>query len=114
MRSAVLAALVGAGLALAANCALDERGEVFAQLPREYPSPAEGPMLALPGPADETGQLITVIDPRLRVIGVYHIETATGKIGLRSVRNVHWDLQITYLNCETPLPREIQSLLESR
>jgi len=114
MRSAVLAALVGAGLALAANCALDDRGEVFAQLPQEYPGPADGPMLALPGPADETGQLIAVIDPRLRVIGVYHIEKATGKIGLRSVRNVHWDLQMTYLNCEPPLPREIQTLLESR
>jgi len=114
MRIALLAALAGAGLAVAATCALDNRGQVFAQLPREYPSLSDGPMLALPGPADETGQLITVIDPRLRVMGVYHIEQSTGKIGLRSVRNMHWDLQMTYLNCENPLPRDIESLLESR
>jgi hypothetical protein len=113
MRSVLLAALAGAGVVLAATLALDDRGEVFAQLP-QHPALSEGPMLALPGPADETGQLVTVIDPRLRVIGVYHIEQSTGKIGLRSVRNVHWDLQMTHLNCETPLPREIQSLLEPR
>lgn len=114
MRSVLLGALVGAGLAIAATCALDDGGEVFAQVPQDYLGASGSQVLALPGPADETGQLITIVDPRLRVMGVYHIEQATGKIGLRSVRNVHWDLQMTHLNCETPLPQEIQALLEPR
>jgi len=114
MRSMLLGALAGAGLVIAATWALDDRGEVFAQLPREYVGSPDGPMLAVPGPTDDTGQLITIVDPRSRVMGVYHIEQATGKIGLRSVRNIEWDLQMTYLNCEKPLPREIQTLLESR
>jgi len=47
-------------------------------------------------------------------MSVYHIELATGKIALRSVRNIHWDLQMTEFNSADPLPREIRSLLEPR
>ncbi len=114
MRSILLGALAGAGLAIAATCALDDGGEVFAQLPQDCLGASGGQLLALPGPADESGQLVMIVDPRMRVMGVYHIEQATGKIGLRSVRNVHWDLQMMHLNCETPLPKEIQALLETR
>jgi len=114
MRSIFLGALAGAGLAIAATCALDDTGEAFAQVPQDYLGASGGQLLALPGPPDEKGQLITIVDPRLRVMGVYHIEQGTGKIGLRSIRNVHWDLQMTHLNCDDPLPQQIQALLESR
>ena len=65
-------------------------------------------------PAGEKSQLITVLDPRQHVMCVYHVDLATGKIALRSVRNIHWDLQMMYLNNESPLPLEIRSLLEPR
>jgi len=45
---------------------------------------------------------------------VYRVESATGKIELKSVRRIHWDLQMTNLNTEKPLPQEIRSLLEQR
>jgi hypothetical protein len=47
-------------------------------------------------------------------MSVYHIGLTTGKIALRSVRNIHWDLQMTEFNGEAPLPREIQALIEPR
>jgi hypothetical protein len=45
---------------------------------------------------------------------VYHIEKASGKIAMKGVRNINWDLQLTYYNNDNPLPREIQALLEQR
>jgi hypothetical protein len=74
---------------------------------------ASNNLIALPGPATDKGQLLTLIDPRLQVVCVYHIDQ-TGKIALRSVRRIQWDLQMTYFNNEGPLPQEIQSLLEQR
>jgi hypothetical protein len=115
MKKAVLGALAGIGLAMAVFGAMDHHGEVFAgRLAAEYAGgPANG-VLAIPGPAVDDGQLLTVIDPSTKAIGVYHIASPSGKITLRSVRNIHWDLQMTYLNNESPLPQEIQSLLPAR
>jgi hypothetical protein len=59
-------------------------------------------------------QQLTLIDPRTRVIGVYHVDNATGEIALKSVRNFHYDLQMSEFNAASPLPREIRSLLEQR
>ena len=58
--------------------------------------------------------MLTVIDPRQRVIGVYHIDLSTGKITLKSVRNIQWDLQVEEFNNVSPLPKEIRSSLEQR
>ena len=115
MRAAVLGALAGAGLVLVAVGTLDHPSEVFAQRLAPYQQAESGSeLIALPGPVGETGQLLTVIDQKRRVISVYHIHQATGKIALRSVRNIQWDLQLTYLDNEGLLPKEIQSLLETR
>jgi hypothetical protein len=111
----VLGALVGAGLAVVAVGAFDHRNEVFAQRTGPYPQAESGvELIAVPGPMGEKGQLLTVIDQKRRVMSVYHIHQATGKIALCSVRNIQWDLQLTYLDNEGLLPREIQSLLETR
>jgi len=70
----------------------------------------------VPTPLGDKGQLLTVIDPRQQVMGVYHIELASGKITLRSARNLRWDLspQMTYLNNDPPLPQEIRALSEQK
>lgn len=115
MNRAVLGALAGAALVMVSVCALAPQGEVFAQrLGSESPSGGSGQLIALPGPTDESGQLYTVFDPQMRAISVYHVDGTTGKIVLRSVRNIHWDLQLTSLNNESPLPQEIRSLLQQR
>jgi hypothetical protein len=114
MRSAVLGALAGAGLVWAAVGALDHRNEVFAQrLPAYQPAESGGDLVVVPGPVAEKGQLLTVVDQKRQTISVYHIQQTTGKIALRSVRNIQWDLQLTYLDNEGLLPREIQALLET-
>ena len=57
-------------------------------------------------------QLVTIVDPKTRVMAVYLIDGATGSIALKGVRPVHWDLQLAEFNCTSPLPQEIRSLVE--
>lgn len=73
-----------------------------------------GDYIVVPTTLGEKTQVLTVIDPKRQALGVYHVELATGKIALRAVRNLQWDLQVAYLNNENPLPQEIRALLEQR
>jgi hypothetical protein len=60
-------------------------------------------------------QQITLIDVRTRSMAVYQVDPRTGAIALKSVRNVHWDLQMDEFNSGgNPSPKEIRSLLEQR
>jgi hypothetical protein len=115
MRVALLGTLAGFGLVLAAVGILDHPNAVLAQRLAPHDKVQSGAeLIAVPGPVGEKGQLLTIVDPRQRVMSVYHVDQASGKIALRSVRNIHWDLQLTYLDNEGLLPQEIQSLLETR
>jgi hypothetical protein len=116
MKKAGLGFLVCLGLMAAALGGFGQRGEVFAQqrpvtgaLPAGY-----GDLLVLPIPSGDKGQLLAVVEPRQHVMCVYRIDPATGKIALKSVRNLHYDLQMTNWNNEAPQPQEIQSMLEPR
>ena len=71
-------------------------------------------LITLTSSIDDHRQQLTVIDPRLRVIGVYHVQLDTGEIALKSVRNFHWDLQMVEFNSTSPLPREIRTILEQK
>ena len=73
-----------------------------------------GGLIALATAAGEQYQQVTVIDPETRVLGVYHIELSTGEVTLKSVRNIHWDLQMTEFNGTSPLPDEVRSILEQQ
>jgi hypothetical protein len=115
MKRVILGALLGMGLVMAAVAVAEPRGEFPVQ--RVVPA-ASAPMavagtelIVVPASLGDKFQMLTVVDPRQRVLSVYHIEMGTGKIALKSVRNMRWDLQISDLNNESPLPQEIQSLL---
>ncbi len=109
----MLGALVGAGLAVVALTLVEQSNEVFAQRVSS-PAPGGGEMFVFPTLSTDKAQLLTVVDPRLQTMAVYQVELPTGKIKLLSVRAIRWDLQMTYLNNENPLPQEIRALLEQR
>jgi hypothetical protein len=73
--------------------------------------PTPGQLLALSSDIGEGRQQITVIDPRVRAMSVYHIDHATGAITLKSVRNIEADLLLDEYNTDSPLPREIRAML---
>ncbi len=118
MKRAILGTLVGVGLVMAAAAVAEPRGEGMPQ--RVAPAmPAQavvagGELIVVPTTVGDKVQMLTIVDPRTRVLGVYHIDTVTGKIVLKSVRNIHWDLQIDHLNTDEPLPQQIRSMWEQK
>jgi hypothetical protein len=63
-------------------------------------------------PAEGRPTALTVIDPAVRRIAIYHVNRETGEIQLKSVRNIAWDLGMEYFNSGSPLPEEIRKGLE--
>ncbi|MCE5303312.1 MAG: hypothetical protein LLF97_09425 [Planctomycetaceae bacterium] len=114
MKRMSLGALVGLAVVVAAAVAAEPRGELRAPTASPVAAVGGSELFVVPTSLGERGQLLTVVDPRQRVLSVYHIDATTGKITLKSVRNIQWDLQMMYLNNENPLPPEIRSLLEQR
>lgn len=100
------------GLAAVLAAAWSSRG--FAERPAQYPVDVASGLSVVGTAAGERTQQLTVLDPQLRVLSVYHVDLGTGEIVLKSVRNIRWDLQMTEFNAQTPLPREIRSQVEQR
>jgi hypothetical protein len=63
----------------------------------------------IPGEGGKPSAL-TVIDPAVRRIAVYHINRENGEIQLKSVRNITGDLGLDYWNSGSPLPQEITKM----
>jgi len=71
-------------------------------------------LLALSHDSGDGRQQITIVDPRQRVMAVYHVDRASGALQLKSVRNLQWDLLIEDYNSGTPAPRDIRALKEQQ
>ncbi len=113
MRFAVVGAFVLASLLAATFVAAMGPSVGYAQRPAGSGAGGHGGLIALEAPC-EHGRQVTVIDPDARVMGVYHIDSSSGEIVLKSVRNINWDLQMITHNGASPLPGEIRSLLERK
>ena len=115
MKAVLLGALIGAGLVLAAaGASPGGNEEVFPRAAAALPVQAGGELIAVSTVVGDKYQQLTVIDPKQQVLSVYHVQLATGNVQLRCVRNLRWDLRMTEFNGESPLPREVQSLVEPR
>src|SRR5262245_28358549 len=92
-------------------------GLADAQAPRgavQDRSAASPDLLALSHDSGDGRQQITIVDPRQRVMAVYHVDRASGALQLKSVRNLQWDLLIEDYNSGTPTPRDIRALKEQQ
>ena len=94
--------------------------DAFAQPPAAMRSPgssgvSSNNLLVMPLASEAGGAYpLVVVDTASRVMGVYHVDRATGQLSLKSVRNVEWDLKLEEFNSTVPTPREIRSLVERR
>ncbi len=112
MKATVWGVFAGAAI-IAVVCSLIGRdATVFAQRPGSFDAAPE--LITLTTPLGDAKQQLTVIDPRSRVLSIYHVELASGAVTLKSVRNIHWDLQMSEFNATSPLPREIRGMMEQR
>jgi hypothetical protein len=94
--------------------ATPDRGELLGQ--RSVPErigTSSAELIALSATVNDQYQVVTVIDPKLRAMSVYHVELASGNIQLRCVREIRWDLQLESFNGKGLSPTEIRSMLES-
>ena len=112
MKNVVLGVLVGLGLVAAFVGSEVPAPEVFGQSAVGGVGTAQN-LIALVTNLDDREQL-TLIDPSTRVMGIYHIDRASGRVELKSVRDFGWDLQMLEFNGVSPLPGEIRALLEQR
>lgn len=110
MRQTGLGALVGAAVVLLAGLLVSNRSRAVAE-PNGYQQPGE--LITFMAPAADNRQQLTVIDPRTLAMAVYHVDTTTGAVALKSVRNIQWDLRMSEFNGQSPTPREIQSMLQN-
>lgn len=118
MRTAVLGFLVVIGLVVvAAGAGGFDRNEVPPQrvpLSQLQSTLANADMLVASSNVENKYQQIVLIDPKQRVISVYHVEFATGAIALRSVRSFQYDQKLMQYNGKDPLPDDIKTLLSPR
>ncbi len=98
------------GLVVAAIAAAIGPSVGFAQRTASAPTSA-GELITLSTSAGEHREQLTVIDPQTRSLAVYHIDTETGEVVLKSVRNIYYDLKMIEFNGTNPLPNEIRALL---
>lgn len=113
MKNAVLGVLVACGVISALVFVGSPPTKVFGSPAGAGPASSHG-LMAVGCIATDKGQQLTVLDPETKVMGVYQVDTASGEIVLKSVRNIYWDLQMVEFNTTNPSPAEIRSLLERK
>lgn len=103
-------------IAVTTAAVLFQYNSSLAQAPsvRTGPISPSGELIALSHELGEGRQQVTLIDPQARVMAVYQIDRSSGQITLKSVRNVHWDLQMEEFNGNSPSPRDLRALLDGR
>jgi hypothetical protein len=114
--------LVGGVLLVLAVCVVSLVGLADAQAPKaasheraaQDRSAGSPDLLALSHDGADGRQQVTIVDPRQRVMAVYHIDRVSGALQLKSVRNLQWDLMIEDYNSGTPAPRDIRALKEQQ
>ena len=112
MRRSLFGALLGASLVIAVAA-----GRGVSETP--YASPIDSParssgneLITHVSATDGAALTVTVIDPKQRVMAVYHVDRGTGEISPKSVRNLTWDLQMIEFNSGSPLPQDIRNGLK--
>jgi hypothetical protein len=73
-----------------------------------------GPLIALTTLSPEGQQAVVLVDTQTRRLGSYHIDTKSGQVSLRCVRDIRWDLQMDEFNGTEPSPEQNKALLRSR
>jgi hypothetical protein len=112
MRQSLLGAVIGAGLVIAMTADRGSSEPAGGPLLSSSPFGASGALITHVTAAEGHEQMVTVIDPQLRVMAVYRVDRSTGKITPTSIRNFTWDLQMIEYNSGNPLPQDIRSGLQ--
>ncbi len=104
-------AMIGGGILMAAWCwsAMAQQPTTTSATPRGLAAPE---LITYAHDQPVGPVVLTVIEPKMGVLAVYHVARETGEIKLKSVRNFALDLQLSNnFNSGSPTPAEIQKML---
>jgi hypothetical protein len=106
-RTWLAAAAVVGGIAVA--------GELAAQRPATSgpAGQAGGPLWISDSAVDDARRMLVIVDSATRHAAVYHVDTATGSLTLKSTRNLSWDLLMADFNAQEPKPAALKRMLET-
>ncbi len=111
MRQSLFGALLGASLVIAVAAGRGSSAPAYVP-PIDSPSNSGSGLIAQVSATEGQPLTVTVIEPKERVLAIYHVDRASGEIALKSVRNFTWDLQMIEFNSGNPLPQDIRSGLK--
>jgi hypothetical protein len=111
MRRSLFGALLGASLVIAVSAGRGSSETAYAP-PIDSPVRSGNELITHVSGTDGPVLTVTVVDPKQRVMAVYHVDRATGEISPKSVRNLTWDLQMIEFNSGNPLPQDIRNGLK--
>jgi hypothetical protein len=84
--------------------------------PRVSPPPAPTGAAGLwvsDSPLEDGRRLLVVVDPVTRHAAVYHLDSASGGLTLKSARDLTWDLSIDEFNSREPRPAALRKMLQA-
>ena len=64
-------------------------------------------------PLDDGRRLLIVVDPATRHAAVYHVDSASGALTLKSARDISGDLALDEFNAQEPRPAAIRKMLQA-
>lgn len=112
MQRSLFGALLGASLVIAIAANRGSSETAFAP-PADAPARSgSNELITHVSDATSGALIVTVVDPKQRVMAVYHVDRASGEISPKSVRNLTWDLQMIEFNSGNPLPQDIRNGLK--
>ena len=112
MRRSLFGALLGASLVVAIAAGRSAIGGPEAVFAPDAPSRGNGELMSHVTATEGQPLTVTIIDPKQRVMAVYHVDRGTGEITPKSIRNFTWDLQMIEFNSGNPQPQDIRNGLK--
>src|SRR5262245_57593551 len=98
MRRSLFGALLGASLVIAVAAGRGISEPQYSPPMDSLARTSGNELITHVSATDGAALTVTVIDPKQRVMAVYHVDRGTGEISPKSVRNFTWDLQMTEFN----------------
>ncbi len=111
MRDTLAGMVLGAGLVAFAFVGWQSEPQAQGQT-TNLTSPVGDNVFVMGMPAGEAGQRVIVFDKPRYTLAVYEVDTLAGRIALRSVRNVRWDMSLDDFNSLPPKPNEVRAMTE--
>lgn len=62
-------------------------------------------------PLDDSRHVLLIVDPILRNVAIYHVDTVAGTLTLKSSRDISQDLRMGDFNAQEPKPETLRNML---